>query len=64
MLTGLPPEEKREGKDATHESLVDRLLTSPHFGEHFARGGQAAPLGEVLETEAAGSDQQDLGSKE
>lgn len=33
VLTGLPPEEVHE----SYESLVDRLLASPHFGEHFAR---------------------------
>ena len=33
VLTGLPPEESRE----SCEALVDRLLASPHFGEHFAR---------------------------
>ncbi len=33
VLTGLPPTESHK----PHEALVDRLLASPHFGEHFAR---------------------------
>ncbi len=45
VLTGLPPtaEEARQftqsphNTDKTYEALVDRLLASPHFGEHFAR---------------------------
>jgi len=33
VLTGLPP----SVSDESCEALVDRLLQSPHFGEHFAR---------------------------
>lgn len=33
VLTGLPPDGSRE----SYEMLVDRLLASPRFGEHFAR---------------------------
>ncbi|MEL7496579.1 MAG: DUF1553 domain-containing protein [Planctomycetota bacterium] len=46
-LTGLPPsvdeikifldQEQAMGCDAAWESLVDRLLDSPHYGEHIAR---------------------------
>lgn len=34
VLTGLPP---GESTDSSLESQVDRLLSSPQFGEHFAR---------------------------
>ena len=34
VLTGLPPEDVR---DEPYETTVDRLLASPHFGEHMAR---------------------------
>src|SRR5690606_12969992 len=33
-LTGLPP--TGEGTGETYEQRVDRLLQSPHFGEHMA----------------------------
>ena len=36
-LTGLPPSiEDPERTDETYEQTVDRLLSSPHFGEHLA----------------------------
>ena len=40
-LTGLPPQEGALAElpawsDAKYEALVDRLLASPHFGEHMA----------------------------
>jgi hypothetical protein len=36
-LTGLPPStEDLERTDETYEQTVDRLLNSPHFGEHLA----------------------------
>lgn len=46
VLTGLPPaadeverfvKDSKRNPDAAYESLVDRLLDSPHFGEHWAR---------------------------
>ncbi len=46
VLTGLPPapelrarflEQWQVNPAATYEKLVDELLASPHFGEHFAR---------------------------
>ncbi len=43
-LTGLPPEWSdveafvRDTSDRAYEALVDRLLASPHHGEHMARG--------------------------
>ena len=43
VLTGLPPEKQElqrllDGHSrAAYESYVDRLLASPHFGEHWAR---------------------------
>jgi hypothetical protein len=46
VLTGLPPapelrarflEQWQTDPAATYETLVDELLASPHFGEHFAR---------------------------
>jgi len=46
VLTGLPPTSTdveqfvnyyEKDPDAAYESLVDRLLDSPHFGEHWAR---------------------------
>jgi len=46
VLTGLPPahaeveqfvEDYDNAPDAAYEVLVDRLLDSPHFGEHWAR---------------------------
>lgn len=43
-LTGLPPtpEDARafleDGSETAYETLVDRLLQSPHFGEHLAVG--------------------------
>ena len=42
-LTGLPPDPKlveefvSSGSAKWYEQLVDRLLTSPHYGEHMAR---------------------------
>ena len=45
-VTGLPPtpaeveqfvDQYNQDSDAAYESLVDRLLASPHFGEHWAR---------------------------
>lgn len=35
VLTGLPPRPRES--DSSYESLVEELLGSPHFGEHFAR---------------------------
>lgn len=35
VLTGLPPSDSSDRSDPS--DYVDRLLTSPHFGEHFAR---------------------------
>jgi mono/diheme cytochrome c family protein len=46
VVTGLPPSpalrtaylaDVRRNPDAAYEKLVDQLLASPHFGEHFAR---------------------------
>ncbi|MEO1974074.1 MAG: DUF1549 domain-containing protein, partial [Pirellulaceae bacterium] len=46
VLTGLPPasaeveqfvEDSEADPDAAHEALVDRMLASKHFGEHWAR---------------------------
>ena len=43
-LTGLPPEPSEvaaflaDRSDKAYENLVDRLLASPHYGEHMARG--------------------------
>jgi mono/diheme cytochrome c family protein len=43
-LTGLPPEPAEvaaflaDRSDKAYETLVDRLLASPHYGEHMARG--------------------------
>ncbi len=46
VLTGLPPapadvdrfvKDSHEDPDAAYEGLVDELLASPHFGEHWAR---------------------------
>lgn len=46
VVTGLPPSlairtaylaECRTNPNAAYEKLVDKLLASPHFGEHFAR---------------------------
>lgn len=46
VLTGLPPasadverfvKDSGSDPDAAYENLVDRLLDSPHFGEHWAR---------------------------
>ena len=43
-LTGLPPEPSEVARfvadpsDRAYEALVDRLLASPHYGEHMARG--------------------------
>ncbi|MFM7803612.1 MAG: DUF1549 domain-containing protein, partial [Verrucomicrobiota bacterium] len=43
-LTGLPPEPAEvaafvaDRSDKAYENLVDRLLASPHYGEHLARG--------------------------
>ena len=46
VLTGLPPapeeveqyvDDAARDSDAAYEALVDRLLSSPHFGEHWAR---------------------------
>ena len=43
VLTGLPPTPEevkafaQPMNDSVYERLVDRLLQSPHFGEHFAR---------------------------
>ncbi len=36
-LTGLPPDEADRVAEEGYDQLVDRLLESPHFGEHFAR---------------------------
>ncbi|MBL6724607.1 MAG: PSD1 domain-containing protein [Rubripirellula sp.] len=42
-LTGLPPNREQinrfldDSSDATYHQLVDELLQSPHFGEHFGR---------------------------
>jgi hypothetical protein len=43
-LTGLPPSWNeveafiKDPSDRAYETLVDRLLASPHYGEHMARG--------------------------
>ena len=43
VLTGLPPQPEEvdlfalDKSDTAYEQLIDRLLTSPHFGEHWAR---------------------------
>ncbi|MCP4194314.1 MAG: DUF1553 domain-containing protein [Planctomycetaceae bacterium] len=46
VLTGLPPtpaeieqfvEESQTDSEAAYQSLVERLIESPHFGEHWAR---------------------------
>ncbi len=43
-LTGLPPEPSEvqafiaDSSPRAYENLVDRLLASPHYGEHMARG--------------------------
>lgn len=46
MLTGLPPaaaeieqfmHESKNNPDVAYEALVERLLDSPHFGEHWTR---------------------------
>jgi cytochrome c553 len=40
VLTGLPPTAEEIAafeKDGSYERAVDRLLASPHFGEHWAR---------------------------
>ncbi len=43
-LTGLPPSWEQvqafvnDPSDRAYENLVDRLLASPHYGEHMARG--------------------------
>lgn len=37
-LTGLPPTPNDMSRDSSYEQVVDRLLASPHFGEHLAVG--------------------------
>ena len=37
-LTGLPPTLQELDTDETYAQVVDRLLASPHFGEHLAVG--------------------------